>query len=658
MTTPGSPPPPRAPLVAKAFEDGGKHYTALSTTFLLACLYVLVAVASTNHRVLLLGGTFSLPLLNVPTSLPGFFVLAPIMLLVLHINLLLQNHVLVCRLQDNRREELGGDEDLLLFPSLPFLDNLWHDCRGFAFLVSAALSSSSIVLPLGVFCYVQYKFVPYHSFKITLWHQVIVVLDLVILWYFFVLIPRRPLNRVGMSIVSACVLVFSFVLAVCPRTWMEAVWTPFPPDKLLARNLSLANESLVNEPPPPELLAAMEKGRLSVGFYSGTKLVDRNLRDADLDGARLFGADLRGADLRGASLVKADLRLANLAPLDESEVTKRRRSTGRRMDIERPRAPARLISASLEGADLRGANLVGSILVSANLRGADLRGACLKGVNLSGADLRDAQLAGANLAGTDLSHAKLDHAQADHANLEKAILAHASLVDASLRNVMADGVSLVEAKMEGAQLTGARLRGGDFRDARLAGSDFRGASLQNAKSLRLEAVDLRGAHLGGLCGLDIAGLTDLRGIDFYSAGNQALQIEAQPQCSGTSYIEYRNLFYNDSDRKGALENWPPAGQLQQARKSEPEFHRQLAAVLLDQACDVEGLAATLFRRAAGEQNPGDLSLDLELARQLTRKLEDPNTCPRLQKLDESRKHRIAWRLRRAERDREWFAGPS
>jgi uncharacterized protein YjbI with pentapeptide repeats len=563
--------------------------------------------------------------------------------------------------------QLGGDEDLLLFPSLPFLDNLWHDRRGFAFLVSTALSSSGIALPLGVFCYAQYKFVPYHSVWITLWHQILIAADLLLLWYFLVLIPKRGLGRVGVSILlvlSGLVLFFSLFMAICPRTWIEKIWMPFPPATLLTRDLRLADEPLILEPPSPDLLAAMEEekdqDRMTVlgEFYPGVRLARRDLRDANLEGAKLFGADLRGADLRGASLAGADLRRAMLAPLGESALMHERRGVQKSSQVSRHTCgTGGLICTLLEETDLRGADLTGSNLILARMRGADLRGAQLRRVELTKADLREAHLEGAVLDEAELSHARLDHAQADRVMLRHAVLAYASLTNASLRNVRAGGAVFLEARMEGAQLTEARLRGSEFRNARLAGSDFRGASLQGAKSLTLEAVDLRGAHLGGACKLDFVKLTDLRNVDFYSAANPELDVDAQANCLGAATKEHRLLLYDEA-RGGPLNGWPSlAEQGTKPGWNEAEFHSQLATRLLDLVCspatkpeEAEGLALSVFRRAAGEQNPGDLSLDLELARQLSRRLEARKACPRLQKVDESRKRRIAWRLRRAERD--------
>jgi uncharacterized protein YjbI with pentapeptide repeats len=510
------------------------------------------------------------------------------------------------------------------------------------FLLGAALLMINAVLPLGVLCFTQYKFLPYHSPGITFVHQLLVLLDVVIIWRFLVKLPAWGVNARAAFAVLGLVLLYSFLVAVVPGTWIEWLWNPFPPATLLTRNLELSGELLISEPPPPELLAAFEaKGEermhAFLEYSVGARLKNRDLRGAELEGAKLFNADLRGADLRGAWLVGADLRNANLALPSHSPLMQLPPG------IEKSNAMAGLDGTKvrrtrLDGARLRGANLLGAKLILASLVDADLREAELSEVELTRADLTRADLAKARLGKAELSFATLDGARMTDIRLGEATLIHASLEGASLHRAQADSAVFAEADLKGVQLTEASLRNADFRDADLAGGDFRRAFLQGAKSLSLDSVDLRGAHLGGVYDVKVIALVDLRFVNF----------DAPTDLAGGKGLR---LLYLDENRPDPLKSWPPLAEQNRGPWDEAVFHRHLAAELLGRACSSEGLATMLVLRAAGRYNPGDLDFDLELARQLLIRFHDPR-CLQLQSTPHPIRQQISWRLRKHERAEE------
>jgi uncharacterized protein YjbI with pentapeptide repeats len=569
-------------------------------------------------------------------------------------------------------------------------------------LVRAALFATNVLLPLSVLCLAQYEFLRYHSIPITLWHQILVTTDLVVTWYFLVVLPARGLERRWVPrtmrtlavLASLGVLFFSFFMAIVPGSYVEA-WLdePFPPADWLARNLDLAGELLISEAPPPELLAVAEAQSTSseesyVRHAVGARLQGRDLRGANFDGAKLFNADLRGADLRGVSLEGADLRGANLMPLDVKPsllVQERslRKSESLSQYVEKP-----VKRTSLDRAKLRGAKLDRTKLILASLVGADLREVDMSGFELTGADFAGAFLQGAKLARAELSYADLSGANLSSANLAGATLDHSSLTGATLFRADAMAASFAGAHLEGAQLAEAKLWAADFRGATLTGSDLRRAHLQGATSLRLEALDLRGAHLGGLCGPSPVRKVDLRFVEFSflpdavwaglrhqfakskdisrgerdavlgridAARARKPTVEAQAACLGTPLtvrapVKYRKLLYFDEQRIGVLASWPPMATQRQGRWDEAEFHRSLATDLLKWACSNRALAEALALRAAGEAGPGDLDFESELAQQMAPKLQADEGCPEFHGLDERLKKKIYWRLRKLGRD--------
>ena len=181
-------------------------------------------------------------------------------------------------------------------------------------------------------------------------------------------------------------------------------------------------------------------------------------RSDDPDFALVAGAPLRNADLRfvraqGAFLTNADLRKARLQGANLREA-----------DLQR---------ANLQGADLEGANLQG-----ANLQGADLQRANLRKANLWGANLRGAKLQGAKLENCELSYAQFQGGRLGSENMQAANLESAKLCGVKGNFTNFSGAKLVKADLSRAELntadfTGAKLRSAVARGANLWGSDFR-----------------------------------------------------------------------------------------------------------------------------------------------------------------------------------------
>ena len=113
------------------------------------------------------------------------------------------------------------------------------------------------------------------------------------------------------------------------------------------------------------------EGNFEFAMFTGSCLVQADLRRANLAGANLQGADLTKANLRKANLEGAYLQ-----------------------------------GATLRGTRLNGANLMDAALDQTNLRGASLRGAGLVDARLVGADLTNANLRCANLKYADIRFAK------------------------------------------------------------------------------------------------------------------------------------------------------------------------------------------------------------------------------------------------------------
>ncbi len=170
----------------------------------------------------------------------------------------------------------------------------------------------------------------------------------------------------------------------------------------LHRNLVLREMILVEEPPPPELLAAYKAKdedleRAWVEHSEGLDLKGRDLRRADLRDSKLYRADFRGANLTLARLTLANLSNARF-DLYEHEDRTETATLLIRTDLS---------YANLHGADLRNAELQSAILEEAELHGANLDLATLDGAFLNGARFVACRMRGASIGGADFSGASV-----------------------------------------------------------------------------------------------------------------------------------------------------------------------------------------------------------------------------------------------------------
>ena len=114
----------------RALNDAAGKASVLWSTFVLFQLYLAIAFGSVTHRDLFLETPIKMPLLNVELSLVGFFVVAPMVLIIFHFYICLQllglaskakdyNTLLSSELDHSDRQYLRQRLDV--FPILQFL---------------------------------------------------------------------------------------------------------------------------------------------------------------------------------------------------------------------------------------------------------------------------------------------------------------------------------------------------------------------------------------------------------------------------------------------------------------------------------------------------------------------------------------------------------
>ncbi len=510
----------------KAVDEAAGQARQLTFLMLTVGLYIGITGLTTTHRMLLVGGTIQMPILNVGVDLVGFYAAAPCFFLALHIWLLGAMLSLSRRVDALNREveRLPGVERRYqsgLVTAFPFVE--WRA----GFLVkpidrrlSAAINWAIYVgSPVLLFLWIQVRFLPYQDIRITGLHVFCLLADLFVLWLTWPEINgpgTSRLHRMSGALGTALAGLAAVLLAANgPLPWVRqhlpADWT----------RLKVTNQILMKREPPPQVvavfLARAEKGReeeaqleafLDKDMAVPLNLSGRSLRHADLTRSRMPGLVLDGeTDLDEADLSSTDLTKAVMS------------------------------GASLRGAGLVGASLEGASLIGASLQGASLQGASLQRARLDGASLQGAGLEGALLQGASLVHASLQGAGLNDASLQGATLAYASLQGAILSDASLQGAKLAYATLQGASLVRTSLQGASLWRASLQGANLDGASLHGA--------DLRRAELWRALippGTDLA-LADLRKSSLHAPGRveamikEALRRIDDPEVAGV--VEHR-----------------------------------------------------------------------------------------------------------------------
>ncbi|MBO8085431.1 MAG: pentapeptide repeat-containing protein, partial [Marichromatium sp.] len=453
-------------LLRASADDAARHVRNLYVTFLLFSFYIAVIVFSTDDEQLLRETGATLPLLDIELPLLGFYSFIPWLVLFFHAHLLLQFFQL-------SRKLFNLDALLLKLPEaeertyreLPFPLVFSYVLIGrhhpglIRLMLRVVVKVTMILLPILLLAAIQWRFLPYHSFWITLDHQLVITLDLLLIALLWprlssrsgrwrirwptsrwlprkigrLVRPNRRWQRRGARVPPALALIFLSViwgLMVPPGGGIEWMIRENQPwiNWLFQRNLTLRERVLMVKAPPAEVLYAAhidtdeERAEIWKDVGQALDLRHRDLRYADFWRATLWDVDLREAQLQGASLWEAQLQGGILwgAQLQGTSLWKAQLQGAhlRRAQLQ----GATLWEAQLQGAILLEAQLQGAILLEAQLQGADLIWAQLQGADLRSAELQGADLIGAQLQGADLKSAELQGADLSGAQLQGADL--------------------------------------------------------------------------------------------------------------------------------------------------------------------------------------------------------------------------------------------
>lgn len=364
---------PEAPeWLLENIAEASKNARKIYFLYLGLLAYCALTVVSTTHRQIILNETARLPIVNLNVLLNGFFVLSPLIAILVFVYFQLYLHRLRGLIDDLRNNYLSIEKKRLY----PWMINISEDPEPG---LIGKLQKITVKLTLWVSLPIVLNLIALWHLKKhePFWSYVVVLLSIfgtaIVIWFWWKYestqwrkktIKWKIINVLSFFLILVfgfCLLFFLFDWAKegGKEKWLNIRWL----EPILCVDLSY--QKLINEPKTDY-----------EGLYWG------NLHKSHLEGADLINTVLKRADLRETHLQYANMYRCVLEGAD-------------------------LSGADLSGAHLREAKLSEASLSWADLTRADLREADLRGADLRGADLRGASLRGAkNLTIKQLSEVK------------------------------------------------------------------------------------------------------------------------------------------------------------------------------------------------------------------------------------------------------------
>jgi uncharacterized protein YjbI with pentapeptide repeats len=518
----------------RSLNDSATRVSTIWVSFLIFSLYLLIATATVTHRQLFLAEPVKLPVLNIDLPLWGFFFLAPILFVILHVYVLIQV-ILLARTAaayneavkkvaerdglspaetSSLRQRLANTLFAQIFAGSP------HEREGvFGWLLNAMAWITLAISPILVLLTFQFMFLPYHSHLATWTHRLLILLEFVVAFQLWPLVlnPQRDFHwsdlrsRIRQTAVH-------FVGLFTPSHHAQARRGLLPRLIPLATTVVFVVLSLWLATFPGEPHINLLTGQ-STDDVQCKRWIQQKFGFADLRFDRFVLALGNLIDHEKLDRIVKATKKAGILPHqgertrilsernfncgDFSNFTDLRRVDLRDSDLryadftDAKLDGSYLAGAQLQGASFEAAQLQGAWLGDAALQGASLYGAALQAAVLTSAKLQDASLDSAQLQGASLDEAELQGASLNSAQLQGASLDEAKLQGASLRKAQLQGASLDKAKLQGASLAEAELQAASLDDAELQGAVLNRAQLQGVsfKGTRLEGTMLMQAQV-------------------------------------------------------------------------------------------------------------------------------------------------------------------
>jgi len=530
----------------KSIIEVAKTARLLMTSVLLMALTLTALLVGASDEALFRDNAEILPSLGVKLRLSTAFTLAPPIFAFLHVNALLQFHLLAKRLlaledafrghhisPGNRRKWRH------LLHGISFLQLLTVESgpRHWPYRALLAITSwlSIVAVPVTLLIATQISFLRYQNAYITAIHQASVVLDITVLLWFHIstwgnAADSRYLSAAWSSLtaISAATLLWLSLGQAIPASadldaaslrwqptisdkrslpsilWDDAIipalatdtLTPmrgdiFLLDRLAAisgwpwmrRYLDLRNLTLINNEARPDLLKPFDFGDDGLAPDHWTlRLQEARRRELGLLNELLEN---------NKKIMQQTKELAKkLSKQQKQEDTEEYNNIWHELHERMTKKDRKTITDYANNGLADAQRKLSSLSVARrNFRFANFDDTQIFSANLNGSDIRKGTFVRARMQGIQMAGARLEGAILHRARLHGASLNGAHLEEAQIDFAILSKSNLSHASLTGANLMGARLIAADLSETHLEGANLNYSDLSNAK--------LQGAYLNG-----------------------------------------------------------------------------------------------------------------------------------------------------------------
>jgi uncharacterized protein YjbI with pentapeptide repeats len=487
----------------RSLNDSATRVSTLWISYLLFGLYLLVAAGTATHRQLLLEEPLKLPALGSDVPLVWFFLVSPVLFVLLHFYLLLQvlllgrtaqaynralNLALPVRSDNARfRQRLANTLFAQFFAGAP------RERRGSVGRIIRAIAWITLIAgPIYLIFTFQLGFLPYHSPIVTWTHRFLICVEasIAIVFWPIVVDPRKDLSWSRLANRAKRFVVFPvrfFSASIGGMRTLLPVLAHYLSRSMYVL-LIVASVFLITFPGERHInfiaLDPLDSVKCERTFSFGKHFVEY---------AKQFNSFVEKFDrLSVINVNVADADKVGKWNADASPGQRRYQGTRSKDLSGRDLNCGTFDSVDFRRANLEETHLQGSSLQYTRLDGAWMRGIVLDDAVLTHAHMNEVNLDKASLRRTKLDKATLNSSSMVGAKFQAPDFSLANLVGLDLRYLFLQGANFIEADMRGANLTGAHLEGASLQRARLDGAKLNGTSLFAAD---LENAQLQGADL-------------------------------------------------------------------------------------------------------------------------------------------------------------------
>ena len=419
----------------KSLESSSDKNNKLLLIFYLSTLYIFVSVLSTTDLMLLLPvDTFKMPLIGFELNLIYFYVLAPLILILLHFNILFNYHEHLRKLDVYKGEFTLETIDSSMYNYVYV--SLKHGLRK-GRVVKVILWLLIYLFPLLVFVAIYERFADYHHLWISLLHLIIMMLDIFLIYYYI----NENSNYLEATQFSKIFQGFIGFIGFMELSYFIMFFYP------MVNNYELKDSEIKYSKPL---------------CYIHHFLLGLN-RDEDKD---CF-----------PRIVVTDEKIAKIAPSTLYIPRQFKENIEKDNDMEKKLILEYGARINLSNRNLRYVNLSNCILTRADMENTELQNANFKNTHLQAVKFSGAKLQDAKLTGSQLQHAIFRDVK-----LQRIYLIGANMTEAYFNDCNLSSARMNYGELSGANFYKSDLERVDFRNANLSKVDFLEAkNLQSVK---------------------------------------------------------------------------------------------------------------------------------------------------------------------------------